>query len=174
MFRGIYSTRKLTPGVEGPWLTAISSELEQYQPQRRIPINIWWLIYFNFISFYFVLLAQLNLRETCCPYPIEHPYHTHISRGAMFPTFTSPKDLYTGIKARSQRPFPPTVPTKAYDTTILKTRGKMWFDIRTVLILFIFEFYSIKKIKESRAKDSRHKHVTQSRWWKLFLTVAVP
>ncbi|XP_011359975.1 uncharacterized protein C7orf31 homolog [Pteropus vampyrus] len=61
--------------------------------------------------------------EIFSPYPIEHPYHTHISRGAMFPTFTSPKDLYTGIKARSQQPFPPTVPTKAYDTTVLKTRG---------------------------------------------------
>ncbi|XP_037693455.1 uncharacterized protein C7orf31 homolog isoform X2 [Choloepus didactylus] len=61
--------------------------------------------------------------EICYPYPVEHPYHTHISRGAMFPTFTSPKELYTGIKARSQRPFPPTVPTKAYDTTVSKTRG---------------------------------------------------
>ncbi|XP_031237746.1 uncharacterized protein C7orf31 homolog isoform X2 [Mastomys coucha] len=61
--------------------------------------------------------------EICSSYPIEHPYHTHISRGAMFPTFTSPKDLYTGVKARTQQPFPPTVPTKAYDTTILKTRG---------------------------------------------------
>lgn len=61
--------------------------------------------------------------EICLPYPIEHPYHTHICRGAMFPTFTSPKDLYTGIKARTQQPFPPTVPTKAYDTIILKTRG---------------------------------------------------
>ncbi|KAM7325299.1 sperm-associated microtubule inner protein 4 [Alexandromys fortis] len=61
--------------------------------------------------------------EICSPYPIEHPYHTHTSRGAMFPTFTSPKDLYTGIKACAQQPFPPTVPTKAYDTTVLKTRG---------------------------------------------------
>ncbi|XP_041496620.1 uncharacterized protein C7orf31 homolog isoform X2 [Microtus oregoni] len=61
--------------------------------------------------------------EICSPYPIEHPYHTHTSRGAMFPTFTSPKDLYTGIKACTQQPFPPTVPTKAYDTTVLKTRG---------------------------------------------------
>ncbi|CAH7152009.1 uncharacterized protein C7orf31 homolog [Phodopus roborovskii] len=61
--------------------------------------------------------------EICSSYPIEHPYHTHISRGAVFPTFTSPKDHYTGVKARTQQPFPPTVPTKAYDTTILKTRG---------------------------------------------------
>ncbi|CAO2603824.1 Uncharacterized protein C7orf31 homolog [Lemmus lemmus] len=64
-----------------------------------------------------------TVREICAPYPIEHPYHTHTSRGAMFPTFTSPKDLYTGIKACTQQPFPPTVPTKAYDTTVLKTRG---------------------------------------------------
>ncbi|XP_058152850.1 sperm-associated microtubule inner protein 4 isoform X2 [Dasypus novemcinctus] len=63
------------------------------------------------------------VEEICHPYPVEHPYHTHISRGAMFPTFTSPKELYTGIKARNQQPFPPTVPTKPYDTTILKTRG---------------------------------------------------
>ncbi|XP_003407117.2 sperm-associated microtubule inner protein 4 [Loxodonta africana] len=63
------------------------------------------------------------VEEICCPYPVEHPYNTHISRCAMFPTFTSPKELYTGIKARSQQPFPPTVPTKAYDTMILKTRG---------------------------------------------------
>ncbi|XP_037365321.1 uncharacterized protein C7orf31 homolog [Talpa occidentalis] len=64
-----------------------------------------------------------TVEEICSLYPIEHPYHTHISRGAMFPTFTSPKELYTGIKARSHQPFPPTVPTKAYDTTVLKTRG---------------------------------------------------
>ncbi|XP_053465222.1 uncharacterized protein C7orf31 homolog isoform X5 [Nycticebus coucang] len=61
--------------------------------------------------------------ESCLPYPVEHPYHTHIPRGGMFPTFTSPKDLYTGIKARTQQPFPPTVPTKPYDTTVLKIRG---------------------------------------------------
>ncbi|XP_036103311.1 uncharacterized protein C7orf31 homolog isoform X2 [Molossus molossus] len=61
--------------------------------------------------------------EICSPYPVEHPYHTHIPRGAMFPTFTSPKDRYTGVRARGQRPFPPTVPTKPYDTTVLKTRG---------------------------------------------------
>nr|XP_012628789.1 uncharacterized protein C7orf31 homolog isoform X1 [Microcebus murinus] len=61
--------------------------------------------------------------EICSSYPVEHPYHTHIPRGATFPTFTSPKDLYTGIKARAQQPFSPTVPTKAYDTTVSKTRG---------------------------------------------------
>ncbi|KAM4874092.1 sperm-associated microtubule inner protein 4 isoform 1-T2 [Thomomys bottae] len=64
-----------------------------------------------------------TVEEICLPYPIEHPYHTHICRGAMFPTFTSPKDLYTGIKAHAHQPFPPTMPTKAYDSTVLKTRG---------------------------------------------------
>ncbi|XP_008051915.1 uncharacterized protein C7orf31 homolog [Carlito syrichta] len=61
--------------------------------------------------------------ETCSPYPIEHPFHTHISRGAMFPTFTSPEDLYTGVRAHNCQPFPPTVPTNPYDTRVLKTRG---------------------------------------------------
>ncbi|XP_069852169.1 sperm-associated microtubule inner protein 4 isoform X1 [Dipodomys merriami] len=64
-----------------------------------------------------------TVEEICLPYPIEHPYHTHICRRAMFPTFTSPKDLYTGIKAQAHQPFPPTMPTKAYDSTVLKTRG---------------------------------------------------
>ncbi|XP_064133640.1 sperm-associated microtubule inner protein 4-like [Loxodonta africana] len=64
-----------------------------------------------------------TVEEICCPYLVEHPHNTHISGCAKFPTFTSPKELYAGIKARSQQPFPPTVPTKAYDTTILKARG---------------------------------------------------
>nr|XP_020036723.1 uncharacterized protein C7orf31 homolog [Castor canadensis] len=64
-----------------------------------------------------------TVEEICLPYPIEHPYHTHTCRCALFPTFTSPKDLYTGTKACTQQPFPPTVPTKAYDTMVLKTRG---------------------------------------------------
>ncbi|XP_036733000.2 uncharacterized protein C7orf31 homolog isoform X1 [Manis pentadactyla] len=61
--------------------------------------------------------------EICSPYPTGHPYHTHISRGAIFPTFTSPQDLYTSSKAGSQQRFPPTVPIKAYDTTNWKIRG---------------------------------------------------
>jgi hypothetical protein len=82
--------------------------------------NTGWVLYCPPLS---VFIYSMNRREICSPYPIEHPYHTHISRGSVFPTFTSPKDLYTGIKARTQQPFPPTVPTKACDTTILKTRG---------------------------------------------------
>ncbi|XP_075414389.1 sperm-associated microtubule inner protein 4 [Tenrec ecaudatus] len=64
------------------------------------------------------------LQEIYFPYPIEHPYHTHISRDAMFPTFTSPRELYTGIKIRSQQPFPPTMPAKTYDSLVAaKTKG---------------------------------------------------
>ncbi|XP_003467976.1 sperm-associated microtubule inner protein 4 [Cavia porcellus] len=63
------------------------------------------------------------VEEICLPYPVEHPYHTHTPRGAMFPTFTFPKELYSRYKPRTHRPFPPTVPTKTYDTTVLKTRG---------------------------------------------------
>uniref|UniRef100_A0A8C9PAG1 Chromosome 7 open reading frame 31 n=1 Tax=Spermophilus dauricus TaxID=99837 RepID=A0A8C9PAG1_SPEDA len=67
--------------------------------------------------------SNSTISEICLPYPIDHPYHTHISRGAMFPTFTSPKELYSGIKACTHQPFAPTVPTKTYDSTILKARG---------------------------------------------------
>lgn len=70
----------------------------------------------------------------------------------MFPTFTSPKDLYTGVKARTQQPFPPTVPTKAYDTTVLKTRGKMWCEIKTVW-LFIIGRNSVVQSKKARRAE---------------------
>ncbi|XP_028925904.1 uncharacterized protein C7orf31 homolog isoform X2 [Ornithorhynchus anatinus] len=43
---------------------------------------------------------------------------------ALFPTFTSPGDQNTGILAAGHQPFPPTMPTKNYDTTVLKkTKG---------------------------------------------------
>ena len=106
-----------------------------------------------FFVFCFVLLAQLNLREICCPYPPEHLYHTHSSSGAMFPMSPSPEGLYTGVKAQSQQPLPPTVPARPYGAAVLKTRGKMWFEIRTALILFIFGVYSIIKLK----KGPRHR-----------------
>lgn len=84
----------------------------------------------------------------------------------MFPTFTSPDDLYTGIKARAQQPFPPTVPTKTYDSTVLKTRGKMWSRIRTVLILII-GVSSIIKLKQG-AQRTQVTNVWLSRSGNLF------
>ena len=141
--------------------------LDQHLPQRRVPMNTW----LSFQKCTSVLFAQLNLSKICCPYPIEHPYHTHICRGAMFPTFTSPEDLYTGIKARSQRPCPPTVPTKAYDTTVLKTRGKVGFKVRTVLILLTFGVYSILKLKKV-GQRTQVTEVWPIRLEKLFSAVA--
>ncbi|XP_025034894.1 sperm-associated microtubule inner protein 4 [Pelodiscus sinensis] len=65
-----------------------------------------------------------SLKQLCLPFPVSHPYQTHISRYAMFPTFKSPEDRDTGIQASSHRPFHPNVPTKPYDVIVLrKTKG---------------------------------------------------
>ncbi|XP_074842265.1 sperm-associated microtubule inner protein 4 [Carettochelys insculpta] len=65
-----------------------------------------------------------SLKQLCLPFPVSHPYQTHISRYAMFPNFKSPEDQDTGIQASSHQPFHPNVPTKAYDMIVLrKTKG---------------------------------------------------
>lgn len=110
-------------GIE-PASLGLVQYLQKKGSNTYLAINFLKLHFYS-VLFCFVLLAHLNLSEIYSPYPVEHPYHTHICRGAMFPTFTSPKDRYTGINARSHQPFPPTVPTKPYDTLILKTKGKM-------------------------------------------------
>ncbi|XP_074007000.1 sperm-associated microtubule inner protein 4 [Numenius arquata] len=63
-------------------------------------------------------------KPLCLPFPICHPYQTHISRYAMFPNFRSPEDQDTGTDASSHQPFHPNIPTKAFDVVVLgKTRG---------------------------------------------------
>uniref|UniRef100_A0A3P8XS95 Uncharacterized protein n=1 Tax=Esox lucius TaxID=8010 RepID=A0A3P8XS95_ESOLU len=58
------------------------------------------------------------------PIPKEHPYQSHISRFALFPTFRSPDDPDTGVRAASQRPLNPLVPASAPQVTVLrKTKG---------------------------------------------------
>ncbi|KAM9722844.1 sperm-associated microtubule inner protein 4 [Menidia menidia] len=54
----------------------------------------------------------------------EHPYASHISRFAVFPSFSSPDDPQTGVRAAAQ-PFPNLfIPNKAPDMTLLsKTIG---------------------------------------------------
>uniref|UniRef100_A0A8C0I1T5 Chromosome 7 open reading frame 31 n=1 Tax=Balaenoptera musculus TaxID=9771 RepID=A0A8C0I1T5_BALMU len=64
-----------------------------------------------------------SFKEICCPYLPEHLYHTHSSSGATFPMSPSPEGLYTGVKAQSQQPLPPTVPARPYGAAVLKTRG---------------------------------------------------
>ncbi|XP_034144755.1 uncharacterized protein C7orf31 homolog [Esox lucius] len=60
------------------------------------------------------------------PIPKEHPYQSHISRFALFPTFRSPDDPDTGVRAASQRPLNPLVPASAPQVTVLrKTKGSV-------------------------------------------------
>ncbi|XP_053288317.1 uncharacterized protein C7orf31 [Pleuronectes platessa] len=50
--------------------------------------------------------------------PREHPYSSHISRFAMFPSFQSPDDPVTGVRAASQ-PYPSLlIPNSAPDITL--------------------------------------------------------
>ncbi|XP_014326348.1 uncharacterized protein C7orf31 homolog [Xiphophorus maculatus] len=54
----------------------------------------------------------------------EHPYSSHISRFAMFPSFLSPDDPERGVRAASQRFTNPLIPNKPPDVTLLsKTIG---------------------------------------------------
>ncbi|XP_030014600.1 uncharacterized protein C7orf31 homolog [Sphaeramia orbicularis] len=56
--------------------------------------------------------------------PKEHPYSSHISRFAMFPSYHSPDDPDTGVRAASQPFLSPLVPNSAPDVTLLnKTIG---------------------------------------------------
>lgn len=79
-----------------------------------------------FSFFLFILLStETNPRPLCLPFPISHPYQTHISRYAMFPNFRSPEDRDTGVDASNHQPFHPNIPSKPYDVVVLrKTKGK--------------------------------------------------
>ncbi|KAM4581027.1 sperm-associated microtubule inner protein 4 [Odontesthes bonariensis] len=50
----------------------------------------------------------------------EHPYSSHISRFAMFPSFRSPDDPETGVRAASQPFLNLLIPNKAPDVTLLR------------------------------------------------------
>nr|XP_055068010.1 uncharacterized protein C7orf31 isoform X1 [Misgurnus anguillicaudatus] len=56
--------------------------------------------------------------------PKEHPYQSHISRYAMFPSYESPDDHHTGVRAASTLPLNPLLPSSAPAVTVLhKTKG---------------------------------------------------
>ncbi|XP_041460257.1 uncharacterized protein C7orf31-like isoform X1 [Lytechinus variegatus] len=59
------------------------------------------------------------------PFPAEHPYSSHMSRFAMFPSFAStPDDYKTGEAARQQQPLHPEIPANPNDITInYKSKG---------------------------------------------------
>lgn len=55
----------------------------------------------------------------------EHPYSSHISRFALFPSFRSPDDPVSGVRAASQPVLNPLIPSSAPDVTVVsKTIGK--------------------------------------------------
>ncbi len=52
-------------------------------------------------------------------FPAEHPYSSHMSRFAMFPSFTQTRDDYkTGTQAQQQRPLHPQIPANPNEATI--------------------------------------------------------
>ncbi|KAM6967489.1 sperm-associated microtubule inner protein 4 [Aplochiton taeniatus] len=70
--------------------------------------------------------TDINIAEKKIKVPIqkEHPYQSHISRFAMFPTIHSPDDPDTGIRAASQNPLHPHIPSSAPEVTVLRqTKG---------------------------------------------------
>lgn len=57
----------------------------------------------------------------------EHPYSSHISRFAVFPSFLSPDDPDRGVRAASQSFLNSLIPNKAPDVTLLsKTIGEIF------------------------------------------------
>ncbi|CAJ1061732.1 uncharacterized protein C7orf31 homolog [Xyrichtys novacula] len=57
--------------------------------------------------------------------PKQHPYSSHISKFAMFPSFHPPEDPETGVRAASKPFLSPLIPNRAPDVTVLsKTIGK--------------------------------------------------
>ncbi|XP_060937803.1 sperm-associated microtubule inner protein 4 [Limanda limanda] len=64
--------------------------------------------------------TDINVAEKMSQIPTlrEHPYSSHISRFAMFPSFQSPDDPVTGVRAASQ-PYPSRlIPNSAPDVTL--------------------------------------------------------
>ncbi|KAJ8004802.1 hypothetical protein DPEC_G00140090 [Dallia pectoralis] len=58
------------------------------------------------------------------PIPKEHPYQSHISRFALFPTYRTPNEPNAGVRAPHQRSLNPLVPASDSQVTVLrKTKG---------------------------------------------------
>lgn len=54
----------------------------------------------------------------------EHPFQSHIQRYAMFPSYESPDDPHTGVRAAATLPLNPLLPSSAPAVTVLhKTKG---------------------------------------------------
>ncbi|XP_075442923.1 sperm-associated microtubule inner protein 4 [Ascaphus truei] len=63
--------------------------------------------------------ASINAQEIYVGFPAEHPYHSHISKFAMFPSFRPPEE-----PARCTPPLHPQTPARGHCTNIIrKSRG---------------------------------------------------
>ncbi|XP_069504305.1 sperm-associated microtubule inner protein 4 isoform X2 [Ambystoma mexicanum] len=68
--------------------------------------------------------ASMTMKQIYQRFPAEHPYQSHISKFAMFPNYTSPDDLDTGVRARSAPPLHPHTPASGHEAIVLrKTAG---------------------------------------------------
>uniref|UniRef100_A0A3P8SQK0 Uncharacterized protein n=1 Tax=Amphiprion percula TaxID=161767 RepID=A0A3P8SQK0_AMPPE len=92
-----------------------------------------WALLFYLLFLVTVNTLYLHLMSLCLLYsekmiqiatPKEHPYSSHISRFAMFPSFCSPDDPETGVRAASQPFLNLIMPNGAPDISLLsKTKG---------------------------------------------------
>lgn len=85
-------------------------------------MGIFWVYFYAYYTFFNreKMMKTANLKE--------HPYSSHISRFAVFPSFLSPDDLERGVRAASQSFINPLIPNKAPDVTVVsKTIGEILF-----------------------------------------------
>ncbi|XP_069770248.1 sperm-associated microtubule inner protein 4 isoform X2 [Narcine bancroftii] len=58
------------------------------------------------------------------PFPAKHPFYSHISKFAVFPSFISSDDPNTGVRAGPLLPINPNVPARGHNVTVSqKTKG---------------------------------------------------
>ncbi|XP_067854074.1 sperm-associated microtubule inner protein 4 [Heptranchias perlo] len=68
--------------------------------------------------------AAMGQKQIRLPFPAEHPYHSHVSKFAVFPNFTSSDDPYAGVRSGHLLPINPDMPAKSYNVTVnRKTKG---------------------------------------------------
>ncbi|XP_078520504.1 sperm-associated microtubule inner protein 4 [Lissotriton helveticus] len=68
--------------------------------------------------------ASMTTKQIYQRFPGEHPYQSHISKFAMFPSYRSPDDPDIGVRASSAPPLHPHTPASSYDAIVLrKTSG---------------------------------------------------
>ncbi|XP_078284388.1 sperm-associated microtubule inner protein 4 [Rhinoraja longicauda] len=60
----------------------------------------------------------MDQKQIRLPFPAEHPFHSHIPKFAIFPSFISPDDPYTGVRAGRLLPINPDMPAKSYNVTV--------------------------------------------------------